>query len=110
MPVVMITFPTGILPGGPALVQSKTTQNGSSSTNTMALTFNNPVGSGHLVVVTIGEANTLGTDTATFADDKGNNYTSAFTTFTVNATTSYGITAAYLANLTNGPQTITVTL
>ena len=94
---------------GPSIVQSKTTQNGSGSTTTMNLGLTNPVTSGDMLVVTVGCAGATAGDTATFTDDKGNTYTSALA-FVINSSTVYGIATGYKSNITNSPQTITVTL
>lgn len=113
MPVVMLNYSNPVSggpppPQTPTYVQGRTLQNGATSTNTMSMALTNPVGSGNLIVVTLGFA-AAGGETVTFTDNLSNTYTTAITLI-FNAVAGYAVASAYLPNITNGPQTLIATI
>ena len=92
-----------------AYVQGSTHQNGGTSSTTVAVTLTGPIGSGHMVCVSVGWAGSSGADTITgITDDKGNTYT--LVDHLHDSTDGYDWQSAYMLNVTNGAQTITATI
>lgn len=87
----------------PAKIQGALTQNGGSSSTTVAVTLGAPVTSGSLLCIAIGGATTMTGVSVT--DDKSNTgYTVAQFNFG-----SFNWIGMYRPNITNGPTTITAT-
>lgn len=94
--------------GGPAVIPTNqgSHQNGATSTNTVAVTLPATVQSGAACVVTVSYVGGIGGMSAT--DDKGNTYVEINGAI-FNATGGFTANNFLLTNITNGPQTITVT-
>lgn len=89
-------------------VQGQLFQNGAATT-TVPVTIS-VVGSGNMLIVSLGVSTLLSTDTVTFTDDKGNTYTNAFAAPIIDNVIGYGLMVGYCLNITNGPTVITGTV
>lgn len=91
----------------PARVQGNSQQNGSTSSTTVVVTLPAPVTSGNAVILSVGTTGNVPANVLTVADDKGNTYTAG--NAAQNGSLGYSFGTYYLSNITNAPQTITVT-